>query len=231
MSINPVLSLPGVSPSRSVFLSPVFLHPDKVQYANLNALISSNSRDVTNSNNNLLHRAGLVMGRHTTSSKWLAALLTIDAPTGTTTLTFPEHVGAELQRRVGTTGSLTRWYVSSGNWTSATVNYTNITFSAGNATVTLSASMPAGDANTANILAFNDVNTELLLPIPDNSGVLCSSANDTQWAHVPVGGVVLVDKLLPTASSAAVRRSFAKYLNFRNGSKVQLMYDKLLSSV
>jgi hypothetical protein len=144
--IPPVIGQPGVQNGNTVQYREAFRDPGSVLYFPSGGVIAQTAQDYSNSLNPLNLRAGLMMGRVTSTKQWLPSFLgnLSAALVGTSTsLTTSAVSAAEIVRRIGTTGTFT---LTGGSLAGRTARTSTITYSAVNTTsgvVTITAPLVA----------------------------------------------------------------------------------------
>jgi hypothetical protein len=167
MSITPLIGRPGISSGRTAQYRTVFKSADFVRYyENGGVLDGTLCRDGDNTDNVLLLRPGVLMGKVTSSKKWAPSVIGVtktSALTSTgTSVTINAAQAVELARRVGSTGTfkLTGPPVASGTVRTLTATYSAINTTTGAVTITalgvnevqtvaLGATMTAGSISLA----------------------------------------------------------------------------------
>lgn len=158
------------------------------------------SRDVLNTAQPLLLRAGLLMGKVTASGKMANSFFGVTQgayTSGGTSLTLTAAQAVELVRRQGATGTFT----TTGPPTAAgTVAVTTTTYSAVNTSTGVVTVTSLGvDKVAGSFIGAVDGSQTPTTMICDGAGILVASdGSDTPWPLVPVAGTVYPDKLLPS---------------------------------
>lgn len=173
MSITPLIGRPGISTARTAAYRTVLKQLDNARYYPGGGVIKGTSRDPGNSDNLLLLRPGLLMGRLSsgTPKMWMPSLIgvTEDAYVTGTTLVLTPAAAVELVRRVGTSGTfkLTGPPDTAGVVRTVTVTYSAVNTSTGDVTVT------NFNINEVQTLTFNGAasagNYQFRIPMADGT--------------------------------------------------------------
>ena len=145
-------TLPGIGTTRQAENRAVWLTTEGVQYAaTLGAIDGAKARDLLNTGDINVLRAGLLLGKITATGKYGAAVLgltTAALAQNGTTLTVSAATAVEIVRRIGTTGTLTITgpATAGGVVTRAVATYSAVNTTSGD--ITISALAIASDAGS-----------------------------------------------------------------------------------
>lgn len=209
MSIIIDRGVPGLRNIRATGERVIFRQYGDLDLAGGRYIDGAQSRDPGNDPDIQTLRCGLLMGKITTATFGLAdhyapSILgvTVGAYTsGGTSLTVSTPVATEIIRLLGQSG--TSELVCIGPPTAAgTVAVTNVTHSAiVAATGVITVSSLGVDKVAGSFLAVNDGRYVPRSFIPDGSGIRVTDRDNasqvTEWAEVPIAGVIYSDRLLP----------------------------------
>jgi hypothetical protein len=165
------------------------------------------SRDLSNTSDNGVIQAGVMLGRITATGRYAPAIVGVlaavhDTSVVTTTLTVPATVAAELNRRIGGSGSLTLVGppTAAGVVNAETVAFTAINTTSGEITITAT----TNDFAAGSIIAAADGSQLPRLVLGDEYGVRVVDASgnnvDANAASAYAGGLVDVNQLAHYAS-------------------------------
>lgn len=193
--ITPLRGTPGVRAIVPVEFKNVFLG-NWEWYLPGGKLISSNSRDSGNTGYLSVLRPGLLMGKATSSGKYLPTILGISQnayTSGGTTITVTAAQAVEIARRIGTSGNLT--YVGPPSAAGTVAIISSVAFSAINTTTGAITVTSLGVNLIAGGFVCSTDGTHLPLTlIPPGAGMnvfdSLGNAQDTPYEHLPIGGTI-----------------------------------------
>lgn len=214
-SPNVVTGMPGVRTARSA-IPRLALRDGIFDYLSQGRIIDgAQSRDVGNTGDLDVLRAGLLMGKITSSGKYAPAVvgaITGAYTSGGTELTVSAAAAVELDRLVGQAG--TGELIAIGPPSAAgTVAATAFDHSAINTTTGVITVTSLGVNKIAGtLIAVNDGRSTPISLIPDGYGIKVTDGSgtslDEQWPDFPAGGIVLTANLLPVWPSDTSLRSW-----------------------
>lgn len=223
--------LPGVRAARVSTPRNVFRQASLDFLGGGRAIDGANSRDPGNGTDTNVLRAGLLMGKITSSGLYAPALLDVlgvAAAAGATSLTISAAGAAELIRRVGTTGTfkLTGPAVAGGPIQQETVTYSVVVASTGVITCT-------AIVNGYIIGSFvqpTDGSQTITSFMPDGFGTLVTDVDNNnitvQYPLLPISGVIQSTQLLPVwPSDSALQQRIVSQLNGAGGG--QYVFDHI----
>lgn len=208
MSIVPVYGLPGLRAAIDATPRNVFMHPGwEILLPGGRVIDGLQSRDPGNTGAVNVLRAGLLMGKITTSNKYAPAFVGVTSgayTSGGTSLTVSAAAAVELDRLVGQSG--TAELVAIGPPTAnGTVATTDITHSAINTTSgAITVTSLGVDKVAGTFIAVKDGRQTPITMIGDRLnawGLRVTDTTDTgidvEFAELPISGLVITANLLP----------------------------------
>jgi hypothetical protein len=183
-------------------------------------LKSAKSRDYGNSENLYALRSGLMIAKHTSDGSYAPFVIGVSTAaltTSATTLSVSVAQAVELNTRVGASGTFTIVGPPSAAGTVATqtITYSAVNTSTGAITITAS--------GVAYIAGSFICETTYLTPITvvgDGYPVqVDSSITYTDWAHVPMSGILDTTKILDYPSDTSLKTWVKSYMSSTSGNK------------
>lgn len=184
------------------------------------------SGDPGNTPDTRVLRAGLLMGKRTSDNKYAPSVIGVTTgavSSGGTTVTVSAAAAAEIVRRIGATGTIRLVGPPTAAGTVATFTET---YSAVNTTTgAITCSSLNADLVAGSFVCADDGSYLPLTLIPDGWGVrvynLATSTNrDEPFAKMPVGGIILAERILPVWPSDASLRDWIRDKLNANGKFV-----------
>ncbi len=220
MSIIPVYGLPGLRSEITATPRIVFGHPGWESDLSGGKIISgADSRDPGNTGDINVLRAGLLMGKITTTGEYAPSFVGVTTgayTSGGTTLTVSAAQALELLRLVGTSGTAELVAIgpptANGTVAVTDITHSNIVAATGVITVTsLGVDKVAGT-----FIAVKDGRQNPLTMISDRPGYgirvtdMANADIDVEFAHFPIAGVVISANLLPVWPSDTSLQDFIR---------------------
>jgi len=230
MPNNPVTGLPGVQSDRTASFRRVTLADAKPLPGGL-VVRGADSRDPLNTGDLDVLRAGMVLGKNTSTGKYaptiigtLASAFDTDA-SDPTTMTVSAAPATELDRRIGSSGSfkLVGPPTAGGTVAVQTVTYSAVNTSTGAITVT----DPGADAISGSFICDTDGTEDPLIVVGDGYGAKVTDIDDTstdielpgQAGMQPlIGGVLDSSQIVNWPSDSALQTWLKGKLNGGDGT-------------
>ncbi|MBA4187583.1 MAG: hypothetical protein C0467_06145 [Planctomycetaceae bacterium] len=195
-----MIGQPGIQSGSTVAYRQVFKQPESVLYFPGGGTIAAAAQDYGNGDP-LTLRGGLLMGRVTSTKKWLPSLMgkmITAALTGSgTSITLSTAAALELVRRVGTSGTFKLTGPPAANGTARTVTVTYSAVDTGTGVVTIT----AVGVNQVEQINFNVASTagNLQLNVQKTDGTFVTTAN-IAWNATDATYLANINSALDTAT-------------------------------
>lgn len=228
--VAPITGTPGVRAIKTASHRIVFkggVYPDFLPQGKL--INGTKSRDVGNTGNIDVLRAGLLMGKISSTGLYANAIIgptTAVNAAGDTTVTVSAAVATEIVRRIGTSGTFT---LIGPPAASGVVAVQTVTFSAVNTTTGAITVTALGAASiSGSLIGDTDGSQTPITLIPDGYGIKVTDVDGTtnvtaEWATVPVYAELITANIVNYPSDSSLKAWIKASMNGLDGG--QFIFD------